>query len=133
MKKSLITLTISLTVSGAATAADDFGMKVQEHLDAHANKYFGIISPLGASESVNVPRSPLQSALDLIKLASGLNATIVTRKAAQSSDMMAFWPNDTTPTHIVTCIEAGNSAVGTYPNGRPKLTPSVQTINLATG
>ena len=133
MNKSLITLAISLTVSGAATAADDFGKKVQDHLKDHANKYFGIIKPLDASESVTVPRVPLQSASDLIKLASGLHAKIVTRKSANNSDMMAFWPSDTKPTHIVTCIEAGNSAVGIYPTGQSKLTPSVQTVNLATG
>lgn len=47
--------------------------------------------------------------------------------------MLAFWPNDTNPTHIVTCIEASNAEVGTFPSGQPKLTPSVQTVNLATG
>lgn len=133
MNKSLVALAISLAVPGVATAAGDFGMKVQHYLKVHANQYFGIISPLGASESVTVPRVPTQSGSDLIKLAPGLHAKIVTRKSAQNSDMMAFWPSDTKPTYIVTCIESGNSAVGTYPNGQPKLTPSVQTVNLATG
>lgn len=87
MNKSLITLAISLAVPGAASAADDFGLK----------------------------------------------AKIVTRKAAQNSDMMTFWPNDKEPTHIVTCVEAGNSAVGAYFNGQAKLTTSVQTVNLVTG
>ncbi len=130
MNKSLVALAIGLIVSGGAIAADDFGMKVEHHLKDNANKYFGINRPVGVSESVTVLRAPLQSASDLIKLASGLNAKIVTRKSANNSDMMAFWPSDTKPTHIVTCIEAGNSPL--IP-GQSKLIPSVQTINLATG
>ena len=47
--------------------------------------------------------------------------------------MMAFWPSDNKPTHIVTCIEAGNDQIGEFPSKQPKLTPSVQTVNLATG
>lgn len=133
MKKSIISLAISLAMSGTAIAADDFGLKVQNHLKENAKEYFGFIRPIGASESVTVPRIPGQSALDLIKLAPGLKASIVTRKAGNSSDMMAFWPSDTNPTHIVTCIEAGNTEVGTFPSGQPKLTPSVQTVSLATG
>jgi Bacterial protein of unknown function (DUF839) len=133
MKKSLLTLVISFAVSGTAVSADDFGLKVQDHLKDHSEKYFGIEKPIGVSESVSVPRVPGQSALDLIKLAPGLKASIVTRKTGNSSDMLAFWPNDTNPTHIVTCIEAGNDPVGTFPGGQPKLTPSVQTVNLITG
>jgi hypothetical protein len=133
MNKSLVTLAISLTVSDAATAADDFGMKVQHQLEIHAKKYFGIISPLHDSESVTVLRAPMQSASDLIKVAHGLNARIVTRKVAHSSDMMAFWPSDTNPTHIVSCVEVGNSPIGTYSSGQTKLEPSVQRVDLATG
>jgi hypothetical protein len=74
MKKSLLILAISLGVSGAAIAAVDFGLKIQDHLKDHSEKYFGIRKPIGASESVSVPRIPGQSALDLIKLAAGLKA-----------------------------------------------------------
>jgi hypothetical protein len=89
--------------------------------------------PITAPESVTVSRAPGQTALDLIKLAYGLKASSVTRKAANNSDMMAFWPSDNQPTRIVTCVEASNDVVGTHPSGQPKLTPSVQTVNLATG
>ncbi|MGZ8157821.1 MAG: alkaline phosphatase PhoX, partial [Methylobacter sp.] len=96
-------------------------------------KFFGVVKPLPSSETVSVPRAPGQKPKDLIKLAQGLTAEIVTRKAGNSSDMMAFWPTDTNPTHIVTCIEAGNDVIGTFPTGQTKLTPSVQTVNLKTG
>lgn len=133
MNKNLLALAISLTVSGAALAAGDFGMQTQNLLKNQSHKFFGIVQPLTASETVSVPRAPDQDASHLIKLAKGLHAEIVTRKAAQNSDMMAFWPNDIKPTHIVTCIEDGNAQIGTYPGGQAKLTPSVQTVNLASG
>jgi secreted PhoX family phosphatase len=137
MKKSIISLAISLAMSGAAIAADDFGLKVQNHLKENAKDYFGFIKPIGASESVSVPRMPGQSALDLIKLAPGLKASIVTRKAANTSDMLAFWPNDTNPTHLVTCIEdfrdPTDNVVGTLPSGQDKYGPSIQRVNLKTG
>jgi Bacterial protein of unknown function (DUF839) len=137
MKKSLLALAISLTVSSAVTAAEDFGLKVQNNLKENAQEYFGFIKPIGASESITVPRVPGQSALNLIKLSSGLNAKIVTRKGAQNSDQMAFWPNDTAPTHIVTCVEdfrdPVDNVVGTLPGGQDKYGPSIQRVNLQTG
>ena len=115
MNKKLLALAISAATSSAAIAAGDFGMNVQNLLKSQSFQYFGVIIPLTASETVTVPRAPGQSPSNLIKLATGLNAQIVTRKAAQNSDMLAFWPNDTNPTHIVTCIEAGNDQIGIYP------------------
>jgi hypothetical protein len=133
MNKNILAFAISMAVSGAAVAANDFGLEAQNLLRAQSMKFFGIVKPVGSSETVTVPRVQGQKATDLIKLATGLNAEIVTRKSANNSDMMAFWPNATKPSHIVTCIEAGNAAVGTFPGGQTKLTPSVQTVNLATG
>jgi len=134
MNKNLLALAISLTVSGAAVAAGDFGMQTQNLLKSQSHKFFGIVQPLNASETVSVPRAPNQDANQIIKLANGLQAEIVTRKSAHSSDQMAFWPNDIKPTHIVTCVEESvRNIIGTYPGGSNKLEPSVQTVNLATG
>ena len=134
MNKNLLALAISVATSSAAVAAGDFGMNVQNLLKSQSFQYFGVISPLTASETVSVPRATGQSPSQLIKLATGLNAQIVTRKSAQNSDMMAFWPNDNTPTHIITCIEEGSLApLGNYPSGQTKLRPSVQRVNLVTG
>lgn len=134
MNKNLLALAISLATSGAAAAAGDFGMNIQNLLKTQSFQYFGIISPITASETVTVPRVPGQSASNLIKLATGLNAQIVTRKSAQNSDMMAFWPNDNAPTHIITCIEEGSlTPIGNYPSGEAKFKPSVQRVNLVTG
>ncbi|MGZ8153357.1 MAG: alkaline phosphatase PhoX [Methylovulum sp.] len=133
MNKKLLAFAISMTVSGIASAAGDFGMETQNLLKSQAYKYFGIVKPINASETVSVPREHHQGVNQLIKLATGLKAEIVSRKVANSSDMMAFWPNDTNPTHIVSCIEVGNDAIGTYPSAQTKLEPSVQRIDLATG
>ncbi len=133
MNKSLLTLAIGFAMSNVAIAANDFGMKVEDYLKNHTVKYFGINDSIDASESMSVPRVSGQSASDLIKLAPGFKAEIVTRKAANTSDMIAFWPNDNKPTHIVTCIENDRATLGKYPSGLEKLTPSVQTVDLATG
>ena len=82
MKKSIIALAIGLAVSGVASAADRFGVVVQDSLDANSNHYFGFEKPIGKSETVTVPRAHGQKGHDLIKLAKGLKAEIVTRKAA---------------------------------------------------
>jgi secreted PhoX family phosphatase len=133
MKIPLLSLAVGLAVSGPASAAPDFGINVQDYLQAHAKQYFGFLRPLLDSETTSVPRAPEQAAASLLKLAPGLKADIVSRKIADSSDMIAFWPNDLQPTHIVSCIEASNSQIGTYESNLPKLEPSVQTVDLATG
>lgn len=135
MKRKIISIAIGLAVSSTAmaTGPSDFGLGMEKYLNEHTHQYFGFNQPVWTSEKITVARVPNQSANQLIKLSQGLKAEIVSRKVGNSSDMMAFWPNDVKPTHLVTCIEAGNDAVGTFPSGQPKLTPSVQTTNLATG
>lgn len=137
MNKTILALAISMMASGAAVAGGDFGLEVQNLLRAQSFKFFGVVKPLTASETVSVSRAPGQTPKDLIKLAPGLNAEFVTRKAGQNSDQMAFWPNDIKPTHIVTCIEdfrdPVDNVVGAYPNGQVKFGPSIQRVNLKTG
>ncbi len=136
MKKTLIALAIGAAVGGnaqAEAASFDVGFKVQKFLNDFSYKIFGFAKPVGASETVSVPRVNGQTTTDLLKLAKGLKAEIVTRNAGNSSDMLAFWPNDIKPTHVITCIESGNTQIGVYPSGQPKLIPSVQRTDLATG
>ncbi|MGR9087462.1 MAG: alkaline phosphatase PhoX [Gammaproteobacteria bacterium] len=135
MNTKLIALAMGAAVSvpGTALAGGDFGAKSERMLNDRAQKYFGFRSPLTESETVSVSRSPNQQAGNLILLAKGLKAEIVSRKAAHNSDMMAFWPNDNAPTHLVTCIEDDNDVIGSFPSGQIKYTPSVQTVDLATG
>lgn len=138
MNKKLISLAIGLAVSGSVAATGtspqiDLGFNADKYLYQTAPYFFGFFNPVFQSQTVTVPRVPKQTGASIIKLASGLKAEIVSRKVAHTSDMMAFWPNDAAPTHIVSCVESGNDQIGTYSSGQPKLTPSVQTVNLATG
>jgi hypothetical protein len=137
MKMKMIAIAVGMAASSLAMAADDFGMKVQKLLKSESENFFGIEKPLEASETLSVLRAPGQGAYDLIKLAKGLRAEIVTRESAQNSDMMAFWPSDTAPTHLITCIEdfrdPSANIIGTYPSGQLKYGPSVQRVNLVTG
>lgn len=138
MKKIVFALAAGVAVSGMASAGIDnnvldAGQRFQKLLHENAYKYFGFFKPLILSESLTVPRATGQKSNDLIKLASGLKAEIVSRKIANSSDMIAFWPNDMKPSHIISCVEVGKNEIGKYPSGQAKLEPSVQRINLATG
>jgi hypothetical protein len=50
-----------------------------------------------------------------------LRARVVTTMSGANTDMMAFWPNGSHPTHLINCNEQG--AIG----------PGMQRISLATG
>ncbi len=111
----------------------DFGTVIEGMLNARSRTLFGFSKPLKASAEGSVARAPGQDASDLIELAPGLKATILTREAANKADMFAFWPSATAPTHAIFCIEGGNEVIGLLPNGADKLNPSVQAIDLETG
>ncbi len=128
MKKILLGVAIAASFSTPAFAASDFGAKVEHLLKAQAFKYFGFVKPITDSASAQVDRVPGQNANDLIKLATGLHATILTRKAAHVSDMFAFWPSEENPTHTIWCNEGGRVQLD---NG--KYNPSVQAIDLISG
>ncbi|MGE0115957.1 MAG: alkaline phosphatase PhoX [Steroidobacteraceae bacterium] len=59
----------------------------------------------------------------LLTVAHGLRVRVVSAAAnlGANIDMMALWPNNRTPTHLIACNEQGSANVG------------VQRINLATG
>ncbi|WP_461519458.1 alkaline phosphatase PhoX [Porticoccus sp.] len=138
MFKKLLPLAICAAVTGAAIAADDksmdFGMKVQHLLNAQSEKLFGFDGPLQTSFDGNVARVSGQNADDLILLAEGLEATILTREAGDKADMFAFWPNDEEPTHAIFCIEGGIEDLGTtLSSGITKYNPSIQRVDLVTG
>jgi hypothetical protein len=116
--------------------AKDFGAWVEHQLEARSEQLFGVKQPLDASAPETAPnyRTATQDVYDQILLAKGLKAEYVTRTAANATDMMLLWPNETNPTHMITAVEEfGPHKIGTLPSGIDKLTPSVQRIDLATG
>ena len=130
---------VTLAVFSQVSLADrpkDFGAWVQHQLHAHSERLFGIKEPLDASapETAENYRTASQGAHDQLLLAKGLKAEYVTREAADSTDMMVFWPLGKKPTHLITAVEESSpSKIGTLPSGIDKLTPSVQRIDLETG
>lgn len=141
--KLSIALTLAVAgVVGSAYAGDDyddeydFGLKVQHELRAHSKKLFGVGEPLtqSAPETTGAVRTQSQTADDHVLVADGLEVEYLTREAANNSDMMLFWPNANNPTHLITAVEEFKPhVIGTLPSGLPKMTPSVQRINLKTG
>jgi secreted PhoX family phosphatase len=112
---------------------------VEQLLKAQSEELFGVEKPLGASApaTVGAYRTPSQSAYNQVLVADGLKVQYLTRNAANSTDMMAFYPAHN-PTHLITCIEGGRQFLidsgtpGVYDVG-DRLNPSVQRINLQTG
>ncbi len=134
-KNPLMAIAVSVAFSGVAVASTDFGSKIEELLTHKSKKYFGLKKPLKDSATGTVARVDGQNAADLVKVAKGLKATILTRHAANKADMFSFWPNEQTPTHLIFCIEGGTEDLGTTLPGSniAKLNPSVQRINFRTG
>ncbi|TNF06550.1 MAG: hypothetical protein EP323_04745, partial [Gammaproteobacteria bacterium] len=138
MYKKLLPLAVCAAVAGTVVAAEnkpmDFGMKVQHLLNAQSEKLFGFDEPLQESFDGHTGRMAGQNADDLILLAEGLEATILTREAGDKADMFALWPNDEAPTHAIFCIEGGREDLGTtLGSGITKYNPSIQRVDLATG
>jgi hypothetical protein len=108
--------------------ARDFGSNVDSLLKAVAPLLFGF-TPIGKSapETTGAYRMPNQGAHRQVRLAPGLSVQYLTRDAADSTDMMAFFPQDN-PTHLITCVESDLEEIAPG-----KLNPSVQRIDLATG
>ena len=116
----------------------DYGVVVDERLAAESASLFGINAPLAASASGSIARANAASVYDLVALADGLSASILTSAAANKTDMIAFWPTGNSPTHAISCVEGSaeflvdGGTIGTWEPG-DKLNPSVQAIDLTTG
>lgn len=134
--KRIIALGASAVFAACAIAAQpDFGQKVEKMLNKQSQKFFGFQKPSNAF-TLNVARAPGQTANDLVVVAQGLEATLLTRQTADLADMFAFFPDDAAPTHLIFCIEGLAATIaGTVPpnNIVAKRNPSVQRIDTTTG
>ena len=125
-------LVAALLFSTALTAAraDDFGVAVDQMLADKSMTLFGFAKPLASSAPPSAEegyRLPTDTAAEMVALAAGLSATVLTRTAADSTDMLAFYPAEA-PTHLITCVEGD---METLADGR--LNPGVQRIALVDG
>jgi hypothetical protein len=135
---------LTAAAAGIAIADDgalqghDFGQFAEARLKTAALPLMGVLRPLDASAPATEGpfRTAEQGAGDQVSLAKGLTARYLTRNAANSTDMLAFYPA-AAPTHLSTCVEGGRQELAG--DGLPgyaagdKFNPSVQRIELATG
>src|SRR5262245_33163126 len=96
----------TLTVGPRVVADDDFdfGSFVQQTLNDHSEKLFGVDRPL--ANSALGPYTAADSTL-AIKVARGLKVSLVSSANHALADQIALWPNDRRPTHLFACIEDG--------------------------
>lgn len=149
MKLSKLSLALLAAGLGGAAVADDeantgdfghhdFGLFVQKSLRATTRATLGLPRPLSESAPATegAYRTAAQAAWDQVLIPRGLRASYLTREAANSTDMLAFYPA-AAPTHLISCVEGrraeltGDGMEG-YTAG-DKYNPSVQRIDLATG
>src|SRR5262245_30716521 len=125
MKRLGMALTLgSMTVAVALAAAYDFGLKQEQQLGAHANQLFGVVKPVAASSTESIDATAAEAdPTALVTVAKGLQVGVVTAAANAGSniDMMAPWPDDVNPTHLIACNEQGPTS------------PGVQRIRLSDG
>ena len=101
---------VGFGTGAAAISGFDFGLFRDQQLDAHSLQTFGIVTPVEASSTASI--SAATAAADptsLVTLAKGLSARVVTARAnvGPNIDMMALWPDDQHPTHLIACNEEG--------------------------
>ena len=115
---------IGIATSAAAFGGFDFGLFRDHQLEAHSVRLFGVVRAVPASSTESVSASEADSdPRTLVTLAKGLRAHVVTAQpnAGPDIDMMALWPNDSNPTHLIACNEQGPAE------------PGLQRISLASG
>jgi hypothetical protein len=115
---------LTLATAAAAVSSFDFGLFVDHQLRAHSEQLFGIVEPVAASSTDSITAAEAEAdPTRLITVAKGLRVRVVTAaaNAGANIDMMALWPNDTSPTHLIACNEQGTT------------NPGVQRIRLSDG
>jgi secreted PhoX family phosphatase len=121
---------ISLLAISSFAVAEDFGKGLEASLAAKSKILFGVDATLAESAPKSVEegfRTPDAKSEQLLSLAKGLKAEIVTRDIANHADMIAFYPLKN-PTHMIVCIEGDREElVG------GKLNPGVQRVAMADG
>ena len=131
-KLAMLAAAAAIGASTSALATDfgpdfdrlDFGEQVEILARAQALKLFGTFGTLRASSSESITADAANAdPTALVRLAPGLRARVVSSAATLGAniDMMALWPNDFAPTHIIACNEQGPTQA------------AVQRIDLGTG
>ena len=105
-----------------AISKQDPGADYYHQLKAQSQGLFGFGHPLDnevATESFDGPGD------QAVELAGGLSAHLVSDRVGENADMIALWPNDTSPTHAIICNEITGAPAGSR--------ATIQSVDLATG
>ena len=112
---------VALGIAGMATSVAaisggaDFGLFRDHQMDAHSVQLFGVVTPVAASSTESVDAQTADAdPTTLVTLAKGLHARVVAANSGvgPNIDMMALWPNDYSPTHLIACNEEGTGQPG---------------------
>ncbi|HET6899734.1 MAG TPA: hypothetical protein VFK70_15365, partial [Vicinamibacteria bacterium] len=123
-------LVSAVCVLGGATAAMahegfDFGKWRDFHLSAGSQLLFGFNKPLKESSTESVDQATAENdPRTLATVAHGLHVRVASSEAdlGTNIDMIAFWPNDTHPSHLIVCNEVEDPSL-----------PGVQRVRLSDG
>src|SRR4029453_7495710 len=116
---------VGLAHTAAAGDGFDFGAWRDWQLRAASQHLFGFHHPLAESSTESVDQATAGGdPTSLAKGAGGLGVRVVTSDAdaCTNIDMIAFWPNDSHPTHLIVCNEVDDTTL-----------PGVQRVRLSDG
>ena len=93
----------------------DFGIYRDALLDSYSRQLFGISRPVPNASTKSISAAAAEAdPTALVTVARGLRARVVSADPALGAniDMMALWPDDSHPTHLIVCNEQGESQPG---------------------
>jgi len=110
---------VALMFAASADAHDDsrndFGLFRERLLNDRAEQLFGVHRPLAASSRESITAAEAnRDPTELVTLAGGLRAHVVSAATnlGPNVDMMALWPDDSSPTHLIFCNEENAAQPG---------------------
>jgi hypothetical protein len=111
----LVIVLLAFGTGALAFSAFDFGLFRDHQLDAHSPQLFGVVEPLAQSSTASVSAATAEAdPTSLVTVAKGLKVRVVSAvpNLGPNIDMMALWPNDVNPTHLIACNEQGTTQPG---------------------
>ena len=116
VRKLALASMLGLGLAGHAAADEDFrGFRdfgsFRDHLlKQQSRKLFGVDEPVAASSRESITAAVANAdPTRLVTLAKGLHARVASAapNLAPNVDMIALWPDDRNPTHLIFCNEQG--------------------------
>jgi len=116
---------VGLATTAAASGGFDFGTWRDRQLRVASWLLFGVQKPLMASSTESVDQGTAEAdPTSLATVARGLRVQVATSdaNAGANIDMIALWPNDSHPSHLIVCNETDDASL-----------PGVQRVRLSDG